>query len=109
MAYELNGRLIKTDDEGYLLDKDEWSEDLMQLIAGHEDLQLTTDHLLVINTVRRYYEEYASTPAIRALITLLKKEGHEDFNSIRLAVLFPKGAAKTAAKLAGLPKPVKCI
>ncbi len=109
MAYELNGRRIETDDEGYLLDKDEWSEDLMQAIAKSEGISLTSDHLLVINTVRRYYEEYASTPAIRALIALLKKDGHEDFNSIKLAVLFPKGAAKTAAKLAGLPKPVKCI
>ncbi|WP_317383979.1 TusE/DsrC/DsvC family sulfur relay protein [Anaerobiospirillum succiniciproducens] len=41
---------------------------------------------------------------------LLKKQGHTELaSSVKLARLFPDGAAKCAAKLAGLPKPAKCI
>lgn len=110
MAYIFQGKSIETDDEGFLLNKEEWSLDLMYEIAKTLKLEITQDHLVVINTVRKYYEEYATTPAMRALIALLKKEGHENLaDSISLAVLFPDGVAKSAAKLAGLPKPAKCI
>lgn len=109
MSLIYKGREISTDAEGYLLNKDDWSEELMVHMASLENLELNAEHLLVINTVRRYFEEYATTPPIRGLIALLKKEGHAELGSIALAKLFPDGAAKTAAKLAGLPKPVKCI
>ena len=102
--------MINTDEEGFLLDKDEWNEDLMEYMASKEGLTLNSDHMLIIKTVRRYFDEYATTPAMRNLIQLLKKEGHTDIaSSVKLARLFPDGAAKTAARLAGLPKPVKCI
>lgn len=110
VAYLFQDKTIETDEEGFLLNKDDWSSDLMYEIAKSLKLELTSDHIIVINTVRKYYEEYATTPAIRALIALLKKEGLENLaDSISLAVLFPDGAAKCAAKLAGLPKPAKCI
>ena len=65
---------------------------------------------IVIDELRAYYKEYSTTPDMRVLITTLKKKGHTDLaSSVTLARLFPDGAAKTAAKLAGLPKPVKCI
>lgn len=110
MSIEFQDRVIETDDEGYLLNKDDWSEDLLEYMASKANLTLTEDHKLIINTVRRYFEQYATTPAMRNLIALLKKEGHADIaSSVKLARLFPDGAAKTAARLAGLPKPVKCI
>ncbi len=110
MNFEFQGRVIDTDDEGYLLNKDEWSEALMEYMASKANLTLTLEHKLVINTVRQYFDQYATTPAMRNLIALLKKEGHAEIaSSVKLARLFPDGAAKTAARLAGLPKPVKCI
>lgn len=110
MSFSFNGRVFFTDDEGFLLSHEEWSEDLMQFMAQSLNLQLTPEHITVINEVRNYYKEYATTPAMRVLITTLRKKGHTDLaSSVKLARLFPDGAAKTAAKLAGLPKPVKCI
>ncbi len=110
MNYVLNGREIAADAEGYLLDYHDWSEELMQEIARTMGLELTSDHLTVINTVRAYYESYATTPAMRGLIALLKAEGHTNLSSsVALARLFPDGAAKSAARLAGLKKPVRCI
>lgn len=105
-----NGRDIETDDEGYLTNLSDYSEELRDYMAQQMGLELTEEHLLIINNVREYYEEYDTTPPIRGLIQLLKKQGHTDLaSSVKLARLFPDGAAKCAAKLAGLPKPAKCI
>lgn len=110
MSIVLNGRVILTDAEGYLLDWREWTPEVMEKIAENMGLTLTERHLTIINTVRAYFEEYADTPPMRGLILLLKKQGHPELaDSITLAELFPDGAAKSAAKLAGLKKPVKCI
>lgn len=110
MSLFFNGREILTDSEGYLKNKDDWSEDLMIYMGKNDGLELTEEHILIIRAVKKYYEEYATTPAIRILIKYLKTEGYENLaSSIKLAVLFPDGAAKSAAKYAGLPKPVKCI
>ena len=110
MSFSFNGREILTDSEGYLKNTADWDESLMIFMAKNDGLELTEEHILVIKAVKKYYEEYATTPAIRILIKYLKTSGHEDLaSSIKLAVLFPDGAAKSAAKYAGLPKPVKCI
>ena len=110
MSIEFQAKSIATDDEGFLLAREDWSEDLMHFMAQKDGLTLTDEHIFIIQTVRRYYEEYATTPAMRSLIALIKKEGHTELaSSLKLARLFPKGAAKTAARYAGLPKPVKCI
>lgn len=108
--YKLNGVDIACDDEGYVLDLNAWSPELMYLIAQKENLNLNDDHICVVNMVRQYYQEYSTTPAMRTLIAYLKKQNMIHLcSSVALARLFPNGAAKTAAKLAGLPKPVKCI
>lgn len=110
MSYFLNGREIPCDSGGYLLHHEDWTPELMPVIAAAMGLELTKAHLTVIYTVRNYFEEFADTPPIRGLIALLRKEGHAELAaSITLAELFPDGAAKSAAKLAGLKKPVKCI
>ncbi|MGN1280279.1 MAG: TusE/DsrC/DsvC family sulfur relay protein [Succinivibrio sp.] len=101
---------IETDSEGYLLNTDDWTEDLMYFMANADGIELNDEHLKVIRTVRDYYQEYATTPPIRSLIKMLKNKGFDSLaSSVKLAVLFPQGAAKSAAKYAGLPKPVKCI
>ena len=110
MSLIYKGKEIKTDNEGYLLDEKDWSEDLMEFMAHEDGLSLTEEHITIIRAVKAYYEKYATTPAIRTLIRYLKTIGKEDLaSSIKLAILFPDGAAKSASKYAGLKKPVKCI
>ena len=103
------GREILTDDQGFLINMRDWSQNLMFFMAQKDGITLSDDHILVIEAVQNYYKEFATTPPIRNLIAYLKKTGHSDFNSIKLAILFPDGAAKQASRYAGLPKPVKCI
>ncbi len=110
MSFIYKCKEIKTDNEGYLVKSEEWSEDLMRYMAQEDGLTLTEEHITIIKAVKEYYAEYATTPAIRVLIKYLKTKGREDLaSSLKLAILFPDGAAKSASKYAGLKKPVKCI
>ncbi len=108
--FDYNGLQIQTDKEGYLLDYTLWDEGMIEVLAADEGIELTDDHLEVIHFVRRFYEEFNTSPAIRMLVKAMEKEyGPEKGNSKYLFTLFRKGPAKQATKLAGLPKPAKCL
>ncbi|WP_251359734.1 TusE/DsrC/DsvC family sulfur relay protein [Kangiella sp. TOML190] len=101
---------LERDKEGYLLDSSLWSLEVAKAIADDEDLDLSSDHWTVIEYVRKFYEEFNTSPSIRPLIKYLQQEwSKEKGNSIYLALLFPEGPAKQATKIAGLPKPARCI
>ncbi|MCX8639040.1 TusE/DsrC/DsvC family sulfur relay protein [Gilliamella sp. B3172] len=101
---------IETDDKGYLKNWQDWTADLVPQLAAKESIELTDAHWEVILFVREFYLEYKTSPAIRALVKAMEKKfGAEKGNSRYLYKLFPDGPAKQATKLAGLPKPVKCI
>jgi tRNA 2-thiouridine synthesizing protein E len=107
---EFQGRQIDTDAQGYLLHLDDWSEALAEQIAVNETIELSEAHWEVIRFVRDFYLEYNTSPAIRALVkAMARRYGEHKGNSRYLYRLFPKGPAKQATKIAGLPKPVKCI
>lgn len=107
---EFNGKQLAIDKEGYLLDFNQWSEDLVPLIAAKNDIALTDPHWEVVRFVRAFYLDYETSPAIRALVkAMAQKYGPEKGNSRYLHRLFPAGPAKQATKLAGLPKPAKCL
>lgn len=105
----VNGQAIATDAHGYLRQRSDWSESVAMLIAEHEGIALTPEHWLVIGYVRAYYDEFQSSPAIRPLVKYLAQHwGPEKGNSLYLHTLF-KEPAKQATKIAGLPKPARCI
>ncbi|MGC7589990.1 TusE/DsrC/DsvC family sulfur relay protein [Bisgaard Taxon 46] len=107
---EVNNIQIETDAHGYLLDLNQWSEDVAKAIAQLENIELTDAHWEVIYFVRNFYQEYKTSPAIRMLVkAMAQKLGEEKGNSRYLQRLFPDGPAKQATKLAGLPKPAKCL
>ena len=101
---------IETDSEGYLKDTMLWSEGLAEAIAANEGIDLSPEHWEVVHFVRNFYLEFNTSPAIRMLVKAMANTfGEEKGNSRYLYRLFPKGPAKQATKIAGLPKPVKCI
>ena len=106
----VNNTIIETDPLGYLLDVNQWNQDVDLAIAEKENLQLTEAHWEVIHFVRDFYKEYKTSPAIRMLVkAMAQKLGEDKGNSRYLQRLFPDGPAKQATKLAGLPKPAKCL
>ena len=105
-----NGNEIETDSEGYLKDTTQWNEAMAAVIAEQEGISLSVEHWEVVRFVRDFYLEFNTSPAIRMLVkAMANKFGKEKGNSRYLYRLFPKGPAKQATKIAGLPKPVKCI
>ena len=64
---------------------------------------MTDRHWLVIDCMRRSYAESGDSPSIRPLS---KRSG---VPVKELYQLFPKGPAKLAAAIAGVPKPRGCI
>jgi tRNA 2-thiouridine synthesizing protein E len=107
---ELAGKAIETDAQGYLKHLDDWNEELALQIAELESITMSEAHWEVVRFVRTFYQEYKTSPAIRALVKAMEqKYGIEKGSSRYLYKLFPKGPAKQATKIAGLPKPAKCI
>jgi len=71
---------------------------------------MTAAHWEVVNFVQDFYREFDTSPAMRVLVKAMKKQlGEDKGNSRYLYKLFPKGPAKQATRIAGLPKPAKCI
>ena len=109
---ELNSKSLddSLDDEGYLLELECWDELAAFELASREGIKLTEGHWEIIRLVRKFYRRYQMTPASRALTNYVRKElGAHKGRSIYVMRLFGGSAAKTAAKIAGLPKPDNCI
>jgi tRNA 2-thiouridine synthesizing protein E len=95
---------VEVDPEGFLLDPEQWNETIAEAIARENGIpELTDRHWLVVHFMRDRYLDTGSAPSIRAL-------GKESGVPIKeLYQLFPKGPAKLAAKVGGIPKPKGCI
>jgi TusE/DsrC/DsvC family sulfur relay protein len=110
MGIEVNGTTYETDEEGYLLNLSEWTEEIGKVLAQGENVEMTPSHWEVVNFLRDYYNEYQIAPAVRVLTKAIGKQlGPEKGNSKYLYELFPYGPAKQACKIAGLPKPTGCV
>ncbi|WP_100641319.1 TusE/DsrC/DsvC family sulfur relay protein [Alteromonas facilis] len=109
-AIVVDERSIPVDKLGYLKNVQDWSESVALYIAELDNVTLTESHWEVIWFVRNFYLEYETSPAIRALVKAMAASlGPDKGNSRYLHRLFPNGPAKQATKLAGLPKPAKCL
>jgi TusE/DsrC/DsvC family sulfur relay protein len=103
MTATLLDRSIEVDAEGFLQKPEQWTDELGVEIAGNLGIILTEKHWQVINFMRNRYLTTGSAPSIRTL-------GKESGVPIKeLYQLFPKGPAKLAAKIGGIPKPHGCI
>ena len=103
-ATTLAGTPVQRDAEGFLTDPTQWTEAMAGEIARENGIdELGDRHWQVINFMRNTYLETGSGPSIR---TLGKVSG---VPIKELYQLFPKGPAKLAAKIAGIPKPRGCI
>ncbi|MDH4127476.1 MAG: TusE/DsrC/DsvC family sulfur relay protein [Spirochaetota bacterium] len=110
MPIEVGGKVIETDENGFVLNVDEWTKEVADFLAEQEGLEMTDAHWEVINFLREYYAEYKIAPMIRILTKAIgKKLGPDKGNTKYLYELYPGGPAKQACKIAGLPKPTGCV
>jgi tRNA 2-thiouridine synthesizing protein E len=100
----LAGAPVEVDAEGFLTDPASWNEEVAAQIAREAGIpELTLRHWQVVDYMRTTYLETGQAPSIRSL-------GKQSGVPIKeLYQLFPKGPAKLAAKIGGIPKPRGCI
>lgn len=102
--------MSRFDDEGFLLALEDWDQGIAAEIAATENIALSAAHWEIIEALRRYYQTFGLSPAMRPFSKYLRQQlGAEKSTSIYLLSLFPGSPAKIAAKIAGLPKPDNCL
>ena len=94
---------VQTDAEGYLANKDDWSEELANELAKELGIELSDDHWKVLNAARTIESESGASPGLRKV----SKRSETPIKAIYK--LFPDGPAKLIAKIAGIPKPKSCL
>ena len=95
---------ISLNDEGFMTDPNEWTQEIAEAIARQEGIEeLTGDHWKIIDFCRETGLESGNAPTLRQITTGTNVTTKELFK------LFPKGPAKKVAKISGLNKPEDCV
>ncbi len=110
MERNINGKIVETDPEGYLVNLEDWTEELAVELDKEDKLDKSDDHSKIIHYMRSFYEQNGTAPNLRFLQKGLKEEyGGEWGEKKFLFDLFPFGPAKQAGRYAGTPKPTGCV
>ena len=99
----LAGHEVHVDDEGFMTEYDEWTEDVARTLAANIGVELTDDHWKAINFMREDFKVNGVSPTIRRVTNTA------GIPTKQLFELFPKKPAKKMAYIAGVPKPAGCV
>jgi tRNA 2-thiouridine synthesizing protein E len=97
------GKEVHVNDEGFLTEYDEWSEDIAAELAKNIDVEMTDEHWKLIKWLREDYKEKGETATTRRVQTVGGWPTKQQFT------MFPKKPAKKMAYIAGVPKPKGCV
>lgn len=110
MNLNVGSQAIALDNDGYLVNLNDWTPAVAAQLALQEKIVLTNAHWEIINLLQAFYQEYQISPAMRALVKYTENNlGIDKGKSIYLLSLFPPSPAKIASKIAGLPRPTNCL
>jgi tRNA 2-thiouridine synthesizing protein E len=100
-------RRVERDEFGYLIDPEQWDEDIAAAIAEEEGITLTNDHWAVLQFMRQYLDRHGIAADARfAYAYLARRRGQPlDFARNHYFHLFPYGHVKQACKIAGMRQP----
>lgn len=104
MAIEVNGKTIETDDNGNLVNPQDWDEDVARALAALDDIELTREHFDVLEYLRdEYMNNNNNQPMERQINKDMGKRWGKKISSKDLYKLFPLAPSKQGNKIAGLP------
>ena len=89
-SIEIAGKQIETTEMGYLVNTEDWSEELASAIAALEALELTSKHWDVINHLRdEFFNNAGNQPNTRKMVKYFEKLWGEKIDAKVLYDLFP--------------------
>lgn len=105
MALDVNGKSIETDKNGYLVNIEEWNEDVAKAIAAAEGLTLTDKHWDLINYLRdEYINNAGNQPNTRNILKAMSDKWGKNLIQKDIYDLFPRDPSKQGGRIAGLPE-----
>lgn len=105
MPYEISGKIIETDANGFLVNLDDWSRELAEEIAKHEGLTLTEKHWDIIDYLRdAYINQNGEQPNTRHIVKAMADKWGTNVIQKDVYDLFPKDPSKQGGRVAGLPE-----
>jgi tRNA 2-thiouridine synthesizing protein E len=108
--FNINGRIVETDAQGFLRDLEDWSEEFADAVAERDGIKLYVDHWELIWYFRDYYKETQKIPTMHKIVLTLGKHRGQRFRDRKayekhIYNLFPSDPIREVCKLAGLPMP----
>lgn len=104
MAIEVNGKTIETDNNGNLVNYQEWDKDVAEALAAADNIELTQEHWDVLEYLRdEYRNNNNNQPMERQINKDMGKRWGKKISSKDLYRLFPLAPSKQGNKIAGLP------
>lgn len=94
---------VPVDGEGFLINRDDWSEEVAIELAKADEFEITPQIMEYIREARAMYENDGVVPPIRKFAKELKISTKELYD------VFKKGPMKLICKWGGLPKPTGCV
>ncbi|MEN8108255.1 MAG: TusE/DsrC/DsvC family sulfur relay protein [Pseudomonadota bacterium] len=110
MQFTVENKTIETNEQGFLVNLDDWNESFARALAGHDSIELFVDHWELIWYFRDYYAEHQHNPTMHDIVLTLGKQKGEHFHNRKayekhIYSLFPRDPVHELCKLAGLPMP----
>jgi tRNA 2-thiouridine synthesizing protein E len=102
MEKTMAGTAVQVNDEGYLVDFNQWTPEVGVEIALEEGITMTDEHWKVIDYIQAQFKK-----DVPLTIRSVGKSGVADIK--QFYALFPGGPLKKASRIAGIKKPVSCI
>lgn len=105
--FTVGNKTIQRDEPGYLVDPDDWDEEVATLIAVEEGITLEEEHWAIIAFMRSYQEDHQIAPDARFVFKFIEERKQLDKKAARdhFFELFPYGYVKQPLKIAGLKQP----
>lgn len=105
MAIEFEGRTIETTANGFLVNIEDWSKGLAEIIAREEGVTLSDKHWDLINYLREeYLQNNGNQPNTRHIVKAMGDKWGEKIGQKEVYDLFPKDPSKQGGRIAGLPE-----
>ena len=105
MALEVGGKSIETNENGYLVNLEDWTEAVGQAIADADGLEMTEKHWDVVNYLREeHFNNAGNEPNERTILKDMGKIWGSKPTSKDMYALFPGMPSKQGRKIAGLPQ-----